>query len=202
MNNDNNNNKENENYENIISLGNGNFGEIFIVLNKIDYKYYIMKKIKYKSHEQVEKLNKCLTSLDKKNNQIVNYINSFLEPKSSNYYNIIMEFCDGLKLNDFLNQQKKWKRPLKPEIIYHIFYNICLGINEIHKTNLIHGHLNPDNIFLTEDLMVKIGDFGLTSQLIDINSEGKKFDKKVDIWLLGCILYELCTLKKYSKNFR
>ena len=53
MNDDNNNNKQNENYENIITLGNGNFGEIFIVLNKIDYKYYIMKKIKYKSHEQV-----------------------------------------------------------------------------------------------------------------------------------------------------
>ena len=77
MNDDNNNNKQSENYENIISLGNGNFGEIFLVLNKIDYKYYIMKKIKYKSNEQVEKLNKCLTSLDKKNNQIVNYINSF-----------------------------------------------------------------------------------------------------------------------------
>ena len=30
--------------------------------------------------------------------------------------------------------------------------------------------------------------------------QGKKFDKKVDIWLLGCILYELCTLNKYSKN--
>ena len=207
MNNDNNNNnKQSENYENKISLGNGNFGEIFIVLNKIDYKYYIMKKIKIKSHSQVEKLNKSLTSLDKKNNQIVNYINSFTEPKSNNHYNhynycnIIMEFCDGLKLNDFLNQQKMWKRPLKPEIIYYIFYNICLGINEIHKNNLIHGHLNPDNIFLTEDLMVKIGDFGLTSQLIHINSEGKKIDKKVDIWLLGCILYELCTLNKYSKN--
>ena len=101
MNNDNNNNnKQSENYEILISSGNGNFGEIFIVLNKIDYKYYIMKKIKLKSHEQVEKLNKCLTSLDKKNNQIVNYINSFIEPKSSNYCNIIMEFCDGLKLND------------------------------------------------------------------------------------------------------
>ena len=72
--------------------------------------------------------------------------------------------------------------------------------------------MKPENIFLTEEYNIKIGDFGVSKQLKNINeyaqtytgtivymapeliNDKKKYNNKVDSWSLGCILYELCTL--------
>lgn len=72
--------------------------------------------------------------------------------------------------------------------------------------------IRPKNIFLTSSGNIKLGSFKASKQLEQettyaqtlINSsyymtpellQGKKYDSKVDIWALGCVLYEMCTLK-------
>ena len=69
------------------------------------------------------------------------------------------------------------------------------------------------NVFISEDGLCKLGDFGVSKQLE--NSEvltsthvgtayylppeicnNNSYDHKVDIWMLGCLLYELCALSK------
>ena len=126
-----------------------------------------------------------------------------------------MEFCNGLNLKLYIENHKKRKQPIYKEVIFDFLLNICSGLEEIHNKNIIHRDLNPKNLFLTNDLIVKIGDFGLAKQLIGINDftnsytgtpdymapEQKNqelYNNKVDIWALGCILYELCTLNPYS----
>ena len=83
---------------------------------------------------------------------------------------------------------------------------------EIYKNNLIHRDLKPQNIFINENYIIKIGDFGISKQITD-NSKAKtdigtqiyyaperldegEYDNKVDIWALGCIIYELYTLRE------
>ena len=80
----------------------------------------------------------------------------------------------------------------------------------------MHRDLKPQNIFLTQDKKLKLGDFG-TNKIFDkfkIGTEntfqnlppemchlednkklGDKFDKSGDVWALGVILYQLMTDK-------
>ena len=48
--------------------------------------------------------------------------------------------------------------------IFNIFIQLCQGINFIHSKGIIHRDLKPQNIFITKELKIKIGDFGFSCQ--------------------------------------
>ncbi len=199
------------NYKIIENLGKGSFGSVYKVLNEENNCIYAIKKINLKGVKEEElKLikneAKILSSLNSEN--IVKYFDSFEDNES---FNIIMEYCDGLDLRKYINDHKNSNDFIEKDIIYHIILEICKGLKEIHKNKLIHRDLKPDNIFLTADLKTKIGDFGVSKQLNNINEyaqtqvgsmtylapeiiNNKKYNNKVDIWSLGCIIHELCSL--------
>lgn len=144
-----------------------------------------------------------------KNEYIVKYYDSFIE---NDCFNIVMEYCDNLSLKDFIDNHDKSKL-IEPNVIYCIIYDICMGLIEIHKKNLIHRDLKPANLFIDKNYKIKIGDFGISKQLNDYIKyaqtqvgtteymapeiiKGEKYNQKVDIWALGCFLYELCKLEK------
>ena len=208
------NNNDINNYKEIENLGQGGFGSIFKVLNKKDNKYYAMKKISINENNKekllkIEREAKILSSIN--NEYIVKYYESFIE--DNKFFNIIMEYCEYSDLRKFLNKRKEEKKLLDQNVILFITLNICIGLKEIHKKNIIHRDLKPENLFISKDYKIKIGDFGISKQLINAqyiyNTQrgtfeymapevltNKKYNNKIDIWSLGCIIYELCTLKK------
>ena len=122
-----------------------------------------------------------------------------------------MEYCDNKDLKSFINIHKNNNELINEEVIYNIILDICYGMKEIHSKNLIHRDLKPENLFISKDYKIKIGDFGLSKQLINTvnytqNQKGtcnymapeiindQIYNLKMDIWSLGCILYELLTL--------
>ena len=196
-------------------LGQGSFGCIYEIENLYDNNKYALKEIELKGQNHADQIENEAKILSKLNSEfIVKYYNSFWE---GNKFYILMEFCNGKDLQKIIDDHIKEKRPIKKGFISNILLNISLGLQEAHNNNIIHRDLKPKNLFLTKESIVKIGDFGLAKQLYDINDytntytgtqdymapeikEKKKYNFKCDIWSLGCILYELCTLKKYTEN--
>ena len=49
-----------------------------------------------------------------------------------------------------------------------MIYQIINGLAEVHKNNIIHRDVKPDNIFLMKDGIVKIGDFSLSRKMLSL----------------------------------
>ncbi|PIO14386.1 hypothetical protein AB205_0039430, partial [Aquarana catesbeiana] len=97
--------------------------------------------------------------------------------------------------------------PLSEEHAKLFMYQLLRGLKYIHSANVLHRDLKPANIFIsTEDLVLKIGDFGLAR--IGYLSEGlvtkwyrsphlllspNNYTKAIDMWATGCILAEMLT---------
>ena len=135
-------------YEIKKELGKGGFGRVIQVLNKSDNKYYAIKEIiiKPEMQDKLENIKKEADILSKFDcNNIVKYYDSYLD--KDKFY-ILMEYCDGQNLRDFINEHKKNNELIEEDILYNIIKQICLGIKEIHEKNIIHRDLKPENIFM------------------------------------------------------
>ena len=121
-----------------------------------------------------------------------------------------MELCSEGDLGKLLKDLKDSGRNLNEQTIWNIFFQMCQAIKICHsrEQRMIHRDLKPSNIFLDENMTVKLGDFGLSKvmtgsvfatthvgtpyymapELI----EDQTYNEKIDIWAIGCILYEMC----------
>ena len=189
-------------------------GEIFLI--EKESKYYRIKKIKinepFNSESNYIKLLNLLKTI--KNENIIRYYDYFLE---KDYLNIIMEYAGNLNLKKFIWDQKNKNKFIEEKVIKNIIEQICLGLKEIHNNNIIHRDLSPDNISIGDNFKIKIGGFDAakivnTEEKYSENiygknfykapeiEKGEKYNNKVDIYTLGCIIYELFTLNEYYKD--
>lgn len=91
------------------------------------------------------------------------------------------------------------------------FVQLCMALEYIHRRKILHRDLKTQNVFLTHNNTLKLGDFGISKVLENTNDQAltvqgtpyymspevcqsKPYTYTSDVWALGCILYELCTL--------
>ena len=150
---------------------------------------------------------------------IIKYRNHF---ESHKRLCIVMDFASGTELlnsiyiggtlKQLINSKVKMELRFRPDEIYQLVDQLIFGVKYLHKNNIVHRDLKPDNIFLTQDLNIKFGDFGLASNLqigeytkIDMGTliymspeliRQQEHKLEPDIWAVGCIIYEILTLTK------
>ena len=123
---------------------------------------------------------------------------------------ILMEFIKGQPLTKIIKENAL---DLKKRL--NIFVQICKAIQFIHNNKVLHRDIKPGNIMISDDLTVKLTDFGL-AHIIDIQdsatdnqisgspaymspeafSETDTIDHHSDIFSLGILGYELFTGEK------
>lgn len=87
-----------------------------------------------------------------------------------------------------------------------------MALKYLHDKKILHRDIKTKNIFVTKAMQIKLGDFGLSKMLDSQVSfaqsavgtpyylspelcEGRPYNQKSDVWALGCVMYELCTLR-------
>nr|XP_051698524.1 serine/threonine-protein kinase Nek1 isoform X10 [Oryctolagus cuniculus] len=199
-----------EKYVRLRKIGEGSFGKAVLVKSTEDGRQYVIKEInisRMSSKEREESRREVAVLANMKHPNIVQYRESF-EENGSLY--IVMDYCEGGDLFKRINAQRG--NLFQEDQILDWFVQICLALKHVHDRKILHRDIKSQNIFLTKDGTVQLGDFGIARVLnstVELARtcigtpyylspeicENKPYNNKSDIWALGCVLYEMCTLK-------
>uniref|UniRef100_A0A3Q4HFV9 Interferon-induced, double-stranded RNA-activated protein kinase-like n=1 Tax=Neolamprologus brichardi TaxID=32507 RepID=A0A3Q4HFV9_NEOBR len=202
-------------FEPLEHLGKGAFGSVYKVKDKQLKIEYAVKIGCYKE----KSLREVRTLSDLFHRNIVRYYTFWMQdtgydpvdlPTADNpetkFLYIQMELCAKNTLRDWIDEKNKEsvQNLKRREESLRIAQEIVCGVEYIHSRNHIHRDLKPANIMFGVEGEVKIGDFGLVTSDDDdeertvckgtpsyMAPEQRKYDRKVDMFALGLIFFEL-----------
>lgn len=141
-------------------------------------------------------------------------IYDYLEENDTAY--MVMEYLHGCTLKQYIREHGG---RLDTDHILHICLSVLDALAVVHKAGMIHRDISPENIFICEDLTVKLIDFGAAKQVYLDGEQTMsvvlkpgyappeqyaKKDKQgpwTDIYALGATLYFAATGEKPEESF-
>ncbi|XP_063962320.1 serine/threonine-protein kinase PLK1-like isoform X2 [Lytechinus pictus] len=186
-------------------LGKGGFARCYELTHQDTHYVYagkIVPKERISKPSQREKMEREIAvHAQLRHPNIVGFHKHFQD--SENIY-IVLELCRHKSL---LHMLKLRKHLTEPEVRYFML-QIIEGVRYLHSHCVIHRDLKLGNMFLTDTMGVKIGDFGLAAKL-EFEGDRKRtmcgtpnyiapevlgkigHSFEADVWALGCIMYTM-----------
>lgn len=186
-------------------LGKGGFARCYefknIATGDVFAGKVVSKKALLKPHHK-EKMVQEIRIHSSMSHQYVVSLHSYFEDESNMY--IILELC---RKRSLMEMHKRRKTLTPPEVRYFM-RQIVLACVYMHENKVIHRDLKLGNLFINDNMEIKVGDFGLATRLSHegerkktvcgtpnyiapeiLLKKGHSFE--VDIWSIGCIMYTL-----------
>jgi serine/threonine protein kinase/WD40 repeat protein len=119
---------------------------------------------------------------------------------------IAMARYEGETLKDMIE-----RGALEVPTTLDIITQVLQGLAKAHRLGIVHRDIKPANVFVTEDGLVKLLDFGIakligktqvtkTGALVGTvhymapeQLQGEEVDRRADLWSVGVLLYEMLT---------
>jgi len=196
-------------YEVLGIVGEGAYGIVYKCLNKETNKYVAVKKFKETQDKLVQKTMKrelaMLQMLHHEN--VVEFQESFVS--KGNFF-LVFEYVE----KNLLEVLEESPRGLSPKLIRSLVFQMCKAVDYLHKNNMIHRDVKPENLLIDENLNLKLCDFGFARK-VKLNKNNNNIDTmtdyvatrwyrspelllsggiygpEVDYWAIGCIMGEL-----------
>jgi serine/threonine protein kinase len=119
---------------------------------------------------------------------------------------LVLDYCPGGDLSEYLQLEKRFNEDKTR--LYAC--EILLGLEELHKRDIIFRDLKPDNVVLDAEGHARLTDFGLSKEGVNHDTQTSSFcgsyaylapemlkrtghGKQVDWYLLGVVIYEMLT---------
>ena len=186
-------------------LGQGSFGEVYLVQQKNTQNYFAMKVLDKK---RIEKQNIFKYAMTERNVlSIINFpfivkLNYAFQTKEKLF--LLLDYCPGGDLSKQLQIQTRFSEDKAKFYICEI----TLALGELHKKDIIFRDLKPDNIVIDKEGHAMLTDFGLSREGVNEKHIAKSFcgsiaylapemlnrkghGKAVDWYLLGVCFYEM-----------
>lgn len=205
------------------TLGTGSFGRVHLVRSVHNNRFYAMKVLR---KAQVVKMKQVAHTNDER--RILKKVNFpfFIRLwgtfQDSNNLFMVMEYIEGGELFSLLRKSRRFPSPVAK------FYasEVVLALEYLHNQDILYRDLKPENILLDKNGHIKITDFGFSKEVPDVTwtlcgtpdyiapevVASKPYNKSVDWWSLGVLIFEMLTgytpfysqthMKTYEKILR
>ena len=199
-----------DNKDEIKTIGSGSFGKVYLSKNILDNKIYAIK------HMDKNKLIKLLHSLKSIYHEIdiqsriehENIIKILYAYEDKESFDLVMEYAPNGNLFHYIRKNNG----LNELQSFQLFIQVVNAVNFLHKNDLIHRDIKPENILLfnnekeKNNFLVKLCDFGwcvkldgetrktfcgTTEYMSPELIEHRGYNKEIDVWSLGILLYEM-----------
>lgn len=193
-------------------IGSGSYGKVALYQSSVDGQHYAIKSF-HKSHlrklrvapsetAMTDVLREVLIMKMLEHPNIVNLIEVIDDPESDDFY-MVLEYVEGKWVCEGSGRQCA----IGEETARKYMRDIVSGLTYLHAHNIVHGDIKPDNLLITRNGTVKIGDFSVSQAFENGNDELRRspgtpvftapecclgltyHGKLSDTWAVGVTLY-------------
>ena len=191
----------------IKQIGVGTFGTVFLCRSMgVDGQLYALKVLEKETIRKTHQVERTLTErrvLTLTHPFVTTLYRSFA---TKDHLVLVMEYCPGGDLYTVLDKHLRLSLP----VVTFYAASLILALQHLHTSGVVYRDLKPENIIVDGKGYIRLADFGLAKDdfrkgqvtrsicgsveyMAPEVITGQDYGHAVDLWSLGCVLYELLT---------